>query len=213
VASLKAFGDVEPLGTTYSSAARLRHIALTQEPLCAAASDVLVINFRASITVDEDAMRERIQTYLENQSDGVGCSLDIRVLGIGNIPISANFHAEKDCTQRVYHYLLPLHWLTGGDLAKEWLLERPHRAISTSENLDWIGNYPVNSNVETPAVLLKLKKSLRLASSRTAWNRKERRRAAFSTHEHNNEVIPPLDIVTSPGRFGSLWRKERRCLQ
>lgn len=212
LASLQTLGGVEPQGTTYSSAARLRHVALAQEPLCAAASDVLVINFRASIIVAEDALRGRMQTYLENQIDRTGCSLDIRILGIENVPSSSNFHAEKDCTQRVYHYLLPLHWITDGDVAKEWLLERPHSAMSANEKLDTIGHQQCCSNNGTPVVLLKLKKALRLASSRTAWNRKERRRATFSADERNDENIPPLDIVTSPGRFGSLWRKERRCL-
>ena len=219
VASFKSMGGVETLGTTYSSAARLRHVALAQEPLCAAASDVLVINFRAASTVDTDTMRVRMQTYLDIHLDRGGCSLDTRVLGIENVPTSSNFHAEKDCTQRVYQYLLPLHWLRDGEVAKEWLLGRPHKAIPTSEYVDSSGLHQYSSNVETPSVLLELKKTLRLASSRTAWNRKERRKAVFSahtgdgqSHNSNDKNKPPADIVTSSGRFGALWRKERRCL-
>jgi tRNA U38,U39,U40 pseudouridine synthase TruA len=215
--TLQEFGRVETLGITYSSAAKLRHVALAQEALCSASSDVVAINYRAAATIDGDALKERLHACLRQKLDQDDCGVNVCILDVENVPASVNFHAEKQCTQRVYQYLLPLRWLTLGDDAREWLLERPNTTYSTRGAQSSAHNQRrPEAKGRTPVVLLKLKDALLSASSRTAWNRRERRRASFSATirdaEGAHDKRPPVDVVTSPGRFGALWRKERRCL-
>ena len=207
---------VDQIGMTHCSAARFRHIALAQEEQCGASCDVVAINYRAAVTVGVDELMERMQAHLENRLQDDGWIMDVRVLDIESVPTSAKFHAEKDCTQRVYHYLLPLHWLKDDEDAKEWLLERSTKHTPTSGSQESMDYHQRRG--KAPSALLTLKESLRLASSRTAWNRKERRSAVVNraNGEERNAIdddnTPPVDFVTSAGRFGSLWRKERRCL-
>ena len=221
--SLQRYGSVETLGMTFSSAARLRHIALAQEAQCGASSDVLGINYQAAAAIDGDLLKERMQGILKSQLEKDRCAMDVRILDVETVPAAANFHAEKHCTQRVYHYLLPLRWLTFGDDAREWLLERPNTSYST--RVSHSSAHPHRQSMSsaadtsTPDILLRLKDALLSVSSRTAWNRRERRRATFSAtigdvmgSNAMDEKTPPVDILTSPGRFGALWRKERRCL-
>ena len=79
--------------------ARLRPSVLQQD--CAAANDIMVVT---------------------TTSDGLDALLEqlapLRINAIKHLDES--FHAERSCTQLVYHYLLPLRWLPEGDLLEEW---------------------------------------------------------------------------------------------
>ena len=47
----------------------------------------------------------------------------IELLSAKNLSSDAKLHAEMSCTQRVYHYLLPLRWIDGGKDVETWWLD------------------------------------------------------------------------------------------
>jgi tRNA U38,U39,U40 pseudouridine synthase TruA len=215
--SRKAY-DLSKSEGNYATSARSRNMALTQDKLCCAASDVLVISYRASSIFKYESlvnmMNDRIQRLSTKETKGIV----VRVLDINLTTISSKFHAEKDCTQRVYHYLLPLRWLRDFSDAEQWLVQRfryEQSPIDSNHNSSFSKQEETSS--KTPLILTKLKENLCLACSRTASNRKERRNEKKDVNGQDSVKSPSEShlshkFVTSPGRYGALWKKERRCL-
>jgi tRNA U38,U39,U40 pseudouridine synthase TruA len=122
---------VDIVSSSQVSVAKNRHPALTQEASCAAARDVLIctmniprsvppetemkkMNFIESILSHMNKSLQRAESSLKNKSsylDLVVCVNACKWLSRDNSP-KRILNAESDCSQRVYHYLLPLEWLS-----------------------------------------------------------------------------------------------------
>ena len=109
---------------TQTSAARHRHSCLTQDEDCSASSDYIGVYYRGEPLDDFGPVMKDMQQRLDEFTTGSSALENISVLDARVIPVKANFAAEKSCTQRVYHYLLPLDWLEGGHEAQTWWLEQ-----------------------------------------------------------------------------------------
>ena len=136
--------------------------------------------------------------------------LDVKILGLKSIPVSSRFDAERDCTQRVYHYMLPLEWLNGHEEAQDWWLQQQQQGSSQAS--DAASHHQARHRPRqlhgkssgTPRVLAKLKQTLK----------------SFESDHVSDDQLVQVDNATarrhqhrlaSPGRFGSFWKKERRC--
>jgi tRNA U38,U39,U40 pseudouridine synthase TruA len=90
------------------------------------------------------------------------------------------FHAERDCTQRIYHYLLPLAWLPDGEKLQVWGLHDESVKAAEEEELS-DGNKTTAKffkSKKTPSDLLRrLRDALRSAESATIPNQRVRRKA------------------------------------
>lgn len=125
--------SVKLLSSTQVSLPRLRHCALAQEPGCFAAGDVVVVSVSAptgliqreeSVRERNDRVRrclhqlwERTNRELRACTDG---STEMRLDACKLLPSNSRLHAERSCTQRVFHYLMPLSWLPDGDELERW---------------------------------------------------------------------------------------------
>ena len=105
--------EVELISTAQASLAKLRHRALNQENDCSAAGDVLVTRVTVPSLMNSSLWSLVVQGIRERLTDGIhlfSCEL----------LVDGKIHAERSCTQRVYHYLLPLSWLPNGNDLQEW---------------------------------------------------------------------------------------------
>jgi FkbM family methyltransferase len=190
--------------TTLASAARQRHPCLAQDYDCSASSDIICINYKGQKTktrAGDLALIGDMQTLLDASAScrntnmdtpETSLILDVRVLSAESLPTSTRFHAEQSCTQRAYHYLLPLEWLEDGCEAQDWHFKQKQNKHRQGGQKRKTNTHQPRGMVETPVALLKLKEALRNVESSSNSNDESKK-------------------VTSPGRFGSLWQKERRC--
>lgn len=125
--------QVKLLSSTQSSIARMRHPSLGQEAGCAAAGDVFVTSLLVpkfmmmmSSVDDNDndndnslllwkSVIDRMQEKMDDNN-----SMQLFAVKLLGPELTQRLHAERSCTQRVYHYLLPLSWLPDGEAAKTW---------------------------------------------------------------------------------------------
>lgn len=134
--------DVQFVGSTQSSIARLRSRALGQEPGCAAAGDVLVVNLdvpdvlgalhqqqRETLSLEERILKFMQSKLNELQQVQSGHSSEMEIRCVACKKMNVSLHAERSCTQYIYQYLLPLHWLPGTQDLQDWVMgsqeERP----------------------------------------------------------------------------------------
>jgi hypothetical protein len=184
------------LGSSQSSLARLRHIALDQEVGCGAAGDTMVVRIQGphlSFT-DEDHQRiflERLihstnRILTDNNADTTTpLTVQLEACKLLSHQYGKLLHCEQMCTQRVYHYLLPLRWLPDGKQLETWWIE-------TSVPDDGTGNTN-KSSVRPPSEALKrMKQFLRSAEA-----------------ERLDRYLVNDDIRWASGRFGSLGEKKR----
>lgn len=175
-----------------------------------------------------DAILEDMQSRLSSNS------IQIQLHHMDAItPRSFKFYGERGCSQRVYRYLLPLEWLRFGEKYDsdsdaqllQWAKGIAAKSLSPSTHRP----RKSKSSLAAPECILKLKSALRSAESRTIANRRTRRQEARNSDEETSdgenviESETPIDQSTdivltntgpirlAPGRFGLLWRKERRC--
>eukprot|EP00979_Chaetoceros_neogracilis_P011301 scaffold2736_cov264-Chaetoceros_neogracile.AAC.11 len=106
--------------------------------------------------------------------------LCVKVLNIESLMVSTKFHAEKSCSQRSYQYMIPMKWLDDSQETKDWVRQK----------LDAESGHQIQK-CGTPLSIVKFKKALKLVESRDVT------KASSS-------------VVSSAGRFGKLWQKERR---
>lgn len=199
-------------GLTQATDVKLRHPVLKQDEFCSAYADCIGINFRASFPssggkeiftttdnsgiVDKIKLLEAMQQYINESitvSDENNIHLQrIQIHDIQMLPVKTRFHAESSCTQRTYQYLLPLDWLKDGDDIHAWWMEQS-KLEENEHNKE--GNFNRGHKKrarDVPPILQKLKQALK---------------SAESSHVMENEDSK----ISSPGRFGSLALKERRC--
>jgi FkbM family methyltransferase len=195
--ALIAKQPVEPSGSesvTQASIARHRHPCLSQDYDCSSSSDFICINFKGepvqNMTVLRVEMQQRLDQYLlsTNTHSHTQYLEAIHIIDARELPTSSKFQAEQSCTQRIYHYLLPLDWLVGGEEARDWWLQ-----LRLQESSGQQRDHQLRGAIETPQVLVRLKGALKSFESSTV-----------SEDEQDSKV-------SSPGRFGSLWTRERRC--
>jgi FkbM family methyltransferase len=170
---------------TLASAAQLRHPSLMQENTCSAWSDVVGINYKGGPDdIDINSLLNQMQDIIADgvtQDDDDGV-LCIKVLNVESLTVSTKFHAEKSCSQRSYQFLMPIKWLDDSQETQEWI--RNKAGADTGHQIQ-------TSRTPTPSSLVKFKKALKLAESRDV-----------------TQISSPA--VSSAGRFGKLWQKERR---
>ena len=66
----------------------------------------------------------------------------------------ARFNAERSCTQRVYHYLLPLRWLPDGKELEQWWLDDEIDAT----DIEAVGNHKNRAMSRPPSNALRMVK-------------------------------------------------------
>jgi tRNA U38,U39,U40 pseudouridine synthase TruA len=187
------------ISDTQVSIPRLRHRSLAQESGCFAANDVKVISFLAPKGLIHsnnhvDSSKDCIRSFLNEiiiRTNSILTSRHhfVRLHAIKLLPSDSKFHAERSCTQRIYHYILPLIWLPNGSELEQWWLQ--HSVV------DGIGPHR-NRAMERPPTdsLALLKKALRSAE-------------CTSMECYTKEESQRRNVKIAAGRFGKLSTKER----
>ena len=199
---------VDIISTTQATVSKLRHCSLSQETCCSAAGDVMVLRFLASAVITctepgrEDCDRQRhflcellklTNEALLEATKSVG--LWVEVLSVKLLSSDSRLHAERSCTQRVYHYLFPIRWLPGGTELEQWWI---HSEENSGQSLS---GHHRESKCATPRPpldsLRRLKNALRSAESATVTS-------------SNEQLGDPGLVRHAAGRFGALAKKIRR---
>jgi tRNA U38,U39,U40 pseudouridine synthase TruA len=198
---------------TQSSMARHRSRILQQEPDCLAAGDVLVVTVsclessREQIELALSTLPMRVlldldqDTRKETEKSGASSlhktnTTAIRIWSYKLLSPNVTLHAERGCTQMVYHYLVPSHWLPHGDLLKQhWR--------------GWDQPPPVDS-------LTKFRVALQtMISDTVSQAQPPKKKKGSGTNQNNRDESvsksSPLLKKLALGRFGRLSMKERRA--
>ncbi|CAB9497656.1 expressed unknown protein [Seminavis robusta] len=100
---------------TQCSLARLRARILQQDPECPAATDVLVMTGTCL-----QSSLPQLEVALTNLPDALSNG-NIQIWACKLLRSDITLHAERSCTQMVYHYLVPLAWMPGAELLQtQW---------------------------------------------------------------------------------------------
>jgi tRNA U38,U39,U40 pseudouridine synthase TruA len=199
---------VEIISTTQATVSKHRHLSLAQETCCAAAGDVMVLSFLAPAVITcnkpnrEDRERQKQFSFglltktneilLHNATKS--SNLLVQILSVKLCASDSRLHAERSCTQRVYHYLLPLQWLPRGKEIERWWIQSEEYSSRLPAS-DCNGRDETRAPTRPPSGSLHLlKDALRSAESATVTSR-----------EHSVDLIRD-----AAGRFGALASKMRR---
>ena len=180
---------------------------------------------------------ERLQAWLDKENRSVKIQLFHMDALVSR---SSKFYAERSATQRCYTFLLPVKWILGEAEESEGRRSEAMAVIAWSKNLSQRSlshrkhepRAAGQKKLETPLCILQLKKSLKATESKTVPNRRLRRQAernkndddavaddAFDEGSNNvgsgdmnsNSLTSDTPTRLSHGRFGQLWRKEKKC--
>jgi tRNA U38,U39,U40 pseudouridine synthase TruA len=178
--------------STQTSVARQRHRALSQENGLSSVGDVMVLNVRIpsgkyeSPTQFSSKLLETANRHLQDTTDDAPTDhFSIRLVAGTTLPSDRTFHAEQDCTQRIYHYLLPLSWLPDGEKLESW----------------WLQHNPPHPEPPSDS-LRRLREALKSAESKTIPNRRVRRRSGKPT-------TTTVSVNSSNNRVGAFANKDR----
>mmetsp|Transcript_15493 Transcript_15493/g.29310 ORF Transcript_15493/g.29310 Transcript_15493/m.29310 type:complete len:684 (+) Transcript_15493:55-2106(+) len=198
--------DINILSSSQVSLASQRQSILSQGPHCAAVGDVLVIHFstpKAMIEMDTNQLKNRMHNILENDES---LPLMIQVQRCQWISASPTrrrpFHAETDCLQRTYHYLLPVKWLPDGKNLESQLRSSHFTRVEQ------------NATTEAMEPLRKLKQSLKTATCPTLPNRRMRRKDIRNgNHKEKGNSTAIISSLSNPavGRSSVFSNKQRRA--
>ena len=217
---------------SYSTATIMRQPSLRQEEeVVGAVSEVLSFNYRLrckpnTMTIwKEYANSGRIQEHIQTLLDGENSRVQIKLHHMDAlVPRSSKFYAERSATQRSYTFLLPVTWIlpdieSSTDDTIEWYNHISQRSREVRQHLPRAAG--AGKSNPAPTFISRLKKSLKSAESETVPNRRVRRQLEQNSNDDdNNNAITTFDEVggnndsvtrLSHGRFGQLWRKEKRC--
>ena len=194
-------GVTQLLSSTQVSIPRLRHLSLAQESGCYAAEDVAVVSFMAprglvrptdGLQPTEDRTRSFLNHILILVNEQLRNSSEHSVISLRGcklLPCDSKFHAERSCTQRVFHYLLPLIWLPDGPEMEKWWLEQG--------GLGDIGPHRNRAAKRPPSDALRaMKEALRSSESPIL-------------EQYTKEESERLSVKIAAGRFGKLSSKRR----
>jgi tRNA U38,U39,U40 pseudouridine synthase TruA len=223
--------------STQVTVANQRHWILSQPVDTAAAGDVITLSYWGPPTLpgSDESCRARLprllnltQDYLTHATANEDDSLRIRVVSAKYLSSSRRLHAERSCTQQVYHYLLPLRWLPDGDELERWWLRDSKQQQSRDANSDGKekGGLHTNRFVTPPPsdALRKLRDALRAAESVAVPNRRVRRKPLQSTspandvestevgtNDSNGFSALPFELKLASSRYGTLAHKAKRA--
>ena len=196
---------VDIISTTQATVAKLRHRSLAQETCCAAAGDVMVLSFLAPAVItctepgreDRERQRHFLCGLLKLTNEALleatkSLGLLVEVLSVKLLSSDSRLHAERSCTQRIYHYLFPIRWLPGGTKIEQWWI---HSEENSGQSL--MGHHKSRAPTPPPSDSLRhLKEALRSAESSTVTS---------------NDQLGDRGLVRhAAGRFGTLSKKIRR---
>lgn len=201
------------VGMTQASVARQRHMSLSQETNCAAAGDVIIVNFKSySNEYIQPSFINTLNTFVQQQQG----SQKLHIVSAVKIPSTdlASLHAEQSCTQLVYHYLLPLWWLFMGQSNNSSIDE-----IRTWwDNMEKGGDEAKHAQHHPPAAVIRIKKVLKSIRSnhitetsqsdnhKNAYNKKRfGTLARFERKPFHNFADPSLKGNASPNH-DPVWR-------
>lgn len=210
-------------GLSYSTATKLRQPSLAQDRnVRSAVSEFLSLNYKmvgsqpsienwkeyAKVNLIND-----LQSYVDSRVTS-NCRITIHEVD-ALVPRDASISAEQSCTQIAYKYLMPLTWVLPLQSGQERLdaegeLERWWKQVSLQSKESFQQQHPGKKwNVSSPKIIKKLKHSLKTVESETVANRKTRRQSLGEGRIVSDDRDAPKRLAH--GRFGQLWRKERRC--
>ena len=218
--------DFKILASAQATVASQRHQSLMQEVGCAAANDVMTINFSTRLDeINLPNLSANMNAILlqEEEVNGINININIniniRILEVSYLN-TLNFHSENSCTQYIYHYLLPLKWLQDGDKLEQWWLlyesEKDEKVANENEIENQIESkeetsrlrHPGSFQTNPPSTSLKaFRSALKNAESITLPNRRVRRRLL---HENNAITNRKINKVGTR-RMGTITNKERRA--
>lgn len=192
---------VEPISSTQSSVTKMRHRSLSQEKGCASCGDVMILSLQAPAAINANAVGmvsdkhhrgflgqilRRSNTILKATATD---DLQVRLDACKYLAPDSRLHAERSCTQLVYHYLLPLQWLPDGLELEKWWLENSQQDANGHQNR--ASQRPPNESLRLMKDALRSGESAKLPP--------------LSKDSADN-----LSIKVATGRFGALGTKERR---
>lgn len=180
---------IQLITATQSSTARMRHRSVAQEAGCAAARDVFCANLLAPELMNTDLWSQVLERIQEELLSETNPKIQVERMKIMD-PSEIKLHAERGCTQRIYHYLLPLSWLPDGDILQQWWK-------SGDEVLQ--SNKSMKKAQKPPESLRRFKAALRSAES-----------SVQVLDDVNVVVLDDQNLRTAGGRFGALGNRERR---
>ena len=141
--------NIEFTSLTHSTQAKSRHSTLSQDYSCYSAGDVMVVCYKSPIKLGS-SFATAIKQYVEKNCRQ---DLNISILSAVNIPDQTVLHAERSCTQLIYHYALPLQWLPQYEEVEEWW----KRKLLAPRHI---------KNFAAPTTITRLKKALKTAEGR-----------------------------------------------
>jgi tRNA U38,U39,U40 pseudouridine synthase TruA len=179
---------VEFKSMTQSTEARSRHHVLAQETGCSSIGDVIVISYRSPSSLDSDFVK-RVSEIVEELSSAENEHFHMALLSATNLPQEHRpLHAERSCTQLIYHYVLPMRCLPHYEEVEEWWAAKCNSPSLRSKDLP------------PPDVISSLKRTLKSAQGRKFTGIK-------TQTEGNGKYVPKLP----KGRYGLLADNELRA--
>jgi uncharacterized C2H2 Zn-finger protein len=147
---------LEISSTSQTSIAKARSLCLGQDGDCPAAEDILFVNFRTR----EDSWNQSIAASMIVEISRRASEMrnDVTVHGMRDLQQQQQqqkiLHAEHACTQEIFHFLLPLHWLPDADEILKWY-----------HGSNQVGGSYNNTTTTTPQSLRQFKELLRSVES------------------------------------------------
>ena len=190
-------------GSTQVSVPKLRHSSLVQEDECHSMGDVMAITVTWPAQLhkrDNSSLLDKITRQLNRSLPENIQILSSTLLTKDNTPKTTNFHAERSCTQRAYHYIFPLYWLPGGDELTKWSLnDQKSEEMNRREN-----NNIGKSLIPPPNDSIRLfKEALRTAESIQIQPNSYKKSYDHSGKKRHDKI--------ASGRFGLLASRKRTC--
>jgi tRNA U38,U39,U40 pseudouridine synthase TruA len=180
------------VGMTQSSVARQRHISLSQDANCAAAGDVIILNFRIyGNDYIQPSFINTMNTFIQQNQRESHMLHIVSAVKIPSINL-ASLHAEQSCTQLIYHYLLPLSWILIGPKSFDTIEEIRSWWI----NMKGGGEEAIFARSHPPSAVLRLKRVLQCIRSNHVTDTSQK---DYQEDPHRKK------------RFGSLARFERKA--
>jgi tRNA U38,U39,U40 pseudouridine synthase TruA len=177
---------------TQSSVARQRHISLSQDANCAAAGDVIILNFRIyGNDYIQPSFINTMNTFIQQNQRESHMLHIVSAVKIPSINL-ASLHAEQSCTQLIYHYLLPLSWILIGPKSFDTIEEIRSWWI----NMKGGGEEAIFARSHPPSAVLRLKRVLQCIRSNHVTDTSQK---DYQEDPHRKK------------RFGSLARFERKA--
>jgi tRNA U38,U39,U40 pseudouridine synthase TruA len=178
--------ELKLISSSQAGVAKSRRRALAQEAGCAAIADVLSVNIQAPKLMTDDLWTRVVERLQERIKGEQVQMLAFRLL-------ASTLLVERQCTQRVFHYLLPLSWLQEPDckdIESWWQSGKEYDKKSRT----------MYNPKSPPDSLKRFKDALRSAECTKFEN----------MDASDSPTVENQHIRLAAGRFGELRKRERR---